>query len=134
MSSLFETNLKRRKKFMKVEITRMQQQCRWYSHLEDVRAHQPDRVLWLLEGYERAPLIFPAGHTPPGPYTRIGTIEELLVAMQQALAKDSSLRQSMKRHNGIIIQAHLNEQGTAYRFCPVPESSFLYEDQPIPLL
>jgi hypothetical protein len=56
----------------------------------------------------------------------MGTIAELLAAMQQALAADASLRQSMKRYDGLIIQAQINEQGTTYRFCPVPESSFLY--------
>jgi hypothetical protein len=110
----------------------MQQQCLWYSHLEDVRHHQPDHVLWYLQGYERGPLIFPAGYIPQGPVTRIGTISEVLTAMQQALTSDASLGRSMQRRDALIIQAQINEQGTTYRFHPIPDSSFLYEEQTLP--
>jgi hypothetical protein len=107
------------------EAGNMQQQCRWLSHLEDVHAYPLDRVLWYKQGCEQWPVIFPAGYRPSSPFLRIGTIGELLAAMEQALIQESSLRQSMNRHAGIIIQAHINEQGTTYRFYPVPESCFL---------
>lgn len=101
----------------------MEQQCRWFSELDDVRDHQLDSVLWYKQDCEQWPVIFPAGYIPSGPFIRIGTIAELLAAMQQVLAADSSLRQAMKQHGGIIIQAQINEQGSTYRFCPVPTNS-----------
>jgi hypothetical protein len=101
----------------------MERSCRWYSHLEDVRDHQLDSVLWHRPGYERGPLILPAGATPQGPFTRMSTIEELLTPLQQALASDASLRQSLQRHDAMIITAQMNEHGTSYRFHPVHDSS-----------
>jgi hypothetical protein len=98
----------------------MEHQCRWFSHLEDVRDHQPESVLWYKQGCEEWPVIFPAGVTPIGPFIRIGTIEELLAAMQQTLATDSRLRQSMQQNGGIIIQAQINGQGTVYQFSSFP--------------
>lgn len=102
----------------------MHQQCRWVSHLEEVRAYPLDHVLWSKQGCEQWPVLFPAGSPPSGSFLRIGTIGEVLAAMQHALAQESRLCQSMNRHAGIIIQAHIDEQETTYRFCPVPESRF----------
>lgn len=55
----------------------MERQGSWYSSLEDVRDHEPEHILWYLHGYEAGPLIFPAGYTPEGPATGIGTIASL---------------------------------------------------------
>ena len=96
----------------------METQCRWFCHLEDVQAHRPDSVLWYKQGYEGGPLIFPAGYTPTGPFSRIGTMESLAQAMQQALATDSRLRQSLRDCDALTVHAHLSEQGTRYSFRP----------------
>lgn len=101
----------------------MERQCRWYSNLEDVRDHQPQSVLWHLDGCERGPLIFPVGTTPRGAVTRIGTVEELLEAMQQALVAEVSLRRSIQRCDALVIQALLTENGTTYSFRPVRDSN-----------
>ena len=105
----------------------MERQCRWYSNLEDVRDHRPDCVLWYRHGYEAGPLIFPAEATPHihGSVTKMGTIEELLAAMRQAIATDASLRRSIEHHNALVIQAQVSENGTTYNFRPVRESRLL---------
>jgi hypothetical protein len=102
----------------------MERQCRWSSNLEEMRDHPPQEVLWYLHGYERGPLIFPAGSAPCLPATRMGTIEDLLTAMQQALATTAILRQSMQQHEALIIEASMNRKGTTYSFRPVRDESW----------
>ena len=96
----------------------MDARCRWFSNLEDVKAHRPDCVLWCQQDDEGRPLIFPAGCNPTGPFRRIGTMESLAQAMQQALATDSSLRRSLRDCDAITVHAHLSEHGTSYSFRP----------------
>jgi hypothetical protein len=96
----------------------MEARCSWFCNIEDVRDHRPDSVLWYKKGYEGGPLIFPAGYTPTGPFSRIGTIESLAQALQQALATDSSLRQSLRRCDAVTVHAQLSEHGTSYIFRP----------------
>ncbi len=96
----------------------MEARCKWFCNLEDVKDHRPDSVLWCRQGYEGGPLIFPAGYTPTGPFSRIGTMESLAQQMQQALATDSRLRQSLRDCDAITIHAQLSEHGTRYSFRP----------------
>lgn len=97
----------------------METRCRWFCNLEDVKHHQPDSVLWYRQGHEGGPLIFPAGYTPTGPFTKIGTMESLAQEMQQALAADSSLRRSLRECDAVSIHVQLSEHGTSYSFHPV---------------
>jgi hypothetical protein len=105
------------------EATTMESRCNWFCNLEDVKDHQPDSVLWCRQGYEHGPLIFPAGYIPTGPFTRMGTIESLSKAMQQALATDTSLHQSLRRCDAIAIHAKVSEQGASYSFHPARASN-----------
>ena len=96
----------------------MDARCRWFCNLEDVKHHRPNSVLWCQQGDECGPLIFPVGCSPTGPCSRIGTMESLAQAMQQALATDSSLRRSLRDCDAITVHAHLSEHGTSYSFRP----------------
>jgi hypothetical protein len=96
----------------------METRCRWFCNLEDVKGHRPDSVLWYRQGHDDGPLIFPAGYTPTGPFSRIGTMGSLAQEMQQALATDSSLRQSLRHCDAISVHVHLSEQGASYSFHP----------------
>jgi hypothetical protein len=96
----------------------METRCSWFCNLEDVKHHRPDNVLWCRQGHEGEPLIFPAGYTPTGPFSRLGTMESLAKEMQQALAADSSLRQSLRDCDAVAIHAELSEHGISYSFRP----------------
>jgi hypothetical protein len=97
----------------------METRCRWFCNLEDVKYHRADSVLWCRQGHEGGPLIFPAGYTPTGLFSRIGTMESLAQEMQQALATDRSLLRSLRDCGAIAVHAHLSEGGTSYNFRPV---------------
>jgi hypothetical protein len=45
-------------------------------------------------------------------------MESLAQAMQQALATDSSLQQSLRRCDAITVHAQVSEQDTSYSFGP----------------
>ena len=91
-------------------------------NLADVMDHQPDGALWYRQGYERGPLIDPAGSIPAGPCIRLGIIESLARVMQHALAMDASLRQSLRCRDTLAVPALCSEQGTSYRFQPTRAS------------
>lgn len=96
----------------------MEAQCKWFCNLEDVKHHRPDSVLWYQLGHEGGPLIFPAGYTPTGPFSRIGTMGSLAQEMQQALVTDSSLLRSLRDCDAVTVHAQLREDGTSYSFRP----------------
>ena len=96
----------------------MESRLRWFCNLADVMDHRPDSVLWYQQGYERGPLIFLAGYTPAGPCVRMGTIGSLAQVMQQALATDPSLRQSLRSCDAVAVHALIKEQGASYNFYP----------------
>ncbi len=107
----------------------MESRLWWFCNLEAVRDHQPDSVLWYQQGCERGPLIYPAGYTPAGACIRIGTIGSLVQAMQQALATDPSLRESLQRCDAVAVYALCNEQGTSYCFWPARLGGQLASEQ-----